>query len=269
MDRRYLIVLVVGLVAIGIGVVAFTSLSSPQATPLGSDQRYPAGAGPDHINFSALDTDDHNVSHTPRKSWDSYAIIYTGPPERRLVEGSYYINSSTGEIIGQRWHNATVYINGSTYAFVQPANSIPEHQRDQFKLDPQFVYETTTDAYYRYDPHYGQVAPTNIGRHPDILNAYTWMAINTTTHHGVPVITYRLSDKRPAATHVPSPITGTLRLGVEDGIVYAFDIRLDADERIYQYRYSVRPAPFPDHGWVNTAREVGSANRSSNGSSDN
>jgi len=268
MDRRHVVGLVVVLVAIGIGVFAFMTFSSPQATPLGSDQPYPPGAGPDHINFTTLNANNNTVSHTPRNYWDSYAIVHTEPPERQLVEGDYYINSSTGEIIGQRWHNGTVYINGSTYAFVQPADSIPEHQREEFESDPEFVYDNTIDAYYRYDPQYGQLAPTNIGRHPDILGAYTWTATNTTTHHSVPVITYRVSGERATAADVPPAINGTLRLGVEDGIVYAFDITLDGDERNYRYTYDVRPAPFPDHEWVGTAREVVSANESSNGSSD-
>jgi hypothetical protein len=268
MDRRYSIGLVVALVAIGLGSFAFVAFSSPQPTAPGSEQTYPPGAGPDHINFTALDADDSNVSHGPRQYWDSHAIVYTAPPERRLVEGNYYINASTGEIIGQRWHNGTVYINGSTYAFVQPADSIPEHQREQFSSDPQFVYDTTTDAYYRYDPRYGQIAPTNIGRHPDILDAYTWTAIDTTTHHGVPIVTYRVSGERETAADVPPPINGTLRLGVENGIVYAFDITLDADERAYRYTYDVHPAPFPNHDWVDTAREVASANESATASSD-
>ncbi|WP_251328280.1 hypothetical protein [Haloplanus pelagicus] len=255
MDRRYVVGLAVALVATGIGALAFTAVWSPHATVPDSDRPYPAGAGPHHINFSALGTDDTNVSHTPREYWDSYAIVYTAPPERRLVEGDYYIDSATGAIIAQRWQNATVYINGTTYAFVQPADSIPEHQREQFASDPQFVYDDTTDAYYRYDPHYGQIAPTNIGRHTMILEAYAWEATDTTTHHGVPVITYRATGTRPDS-QVPPTIDGTLRLGVEDGVVYAFDLTLDAGEETYHYTYDVAPAPFPEHEWVDTARNL-------------
>jgi len=262
MDRRYVIGLVV-LVAAGIGLVAFTAIWSPQTTSPGSDQTYPAGAGPDHINFSALEEDDMNVSHTPRAHWDSYAIVYTAPPERRLVEGDYYINSVTGEILAKRWHNASVYRNGTTYAFVQPVDGLSsEHQREQLESDDAYVYDNATDAYYRYDPHYGQIAPTNIGRHPDILGGYTWTAANRTTRHGVPVITYRVSDVRATAADIPPPLSGTLQLGAEDGIVYAFDITLDGDERDYRYTYDVRPAPFPDHSWVDTAREVAHENAS-------
>jgi len=268
MDRRYLIGLAVALIAVGIASFAFTTFWSSQATSPGSDQTYPAGAGPDHINFSVLEADDTNVSHTPRMHWDSYAIVYTAPPDRRLVEGDYYINSETGEILAKRWHNASVYRNGTTYAFVQPADSISERQREELKSDDAYVYDNTSDAYYRYDPNYGQLAPTNIGRHPAILDAYTWTATNTTTHHGVPVITYRVSGERATAADVPPPINGTLRLGVEDGIVYAFDITLDADERDYRYTYDVRPAPFPDHSWVDTARGLTAANKSANGESD-
>lgn len=260
MDRRFVIGLV-AFVAIGLGMVAFTTVWAPQTTSPSPDQTYPAGAGPNQINFSTLNADNANVSYTPREYWDSYAIIYTAPPERRLVEGNYYINSTTGEIIGQRWHNATVYINGSTYAFVQPADSIPEHRRGQIESDPLFVYDNTTDAYYRYDPRYGQIAPTNIGRHPNVIpDAYAWTAVNTTTHHGVPVITYRVEDERTPAADIPPAINGTLRLGVEDGIVYAFDITVAGDERDLRYTYDVRPTPFPDHSWVDTARELASAN---------
>ncbi|MFB6293615.1 MAG: hypothetical protein ABEH60_05080 [Halonotius sp.] len=255
MNRRFLAVVLVGVVAVVAASVALATYWPAQSEPLDSDQTYPTGAGPDHINVSALDANDANVSHTPREYWDSYAIIYTAPPERRLVEGDYYINSSTGEIIGQRWHNATVYINGSIYAFVQPADSILEHQREEFESDPQFVYDNATNAYYRYDPHYGQVAPTNIGRHTIILDAYTWEAINTTTHHGVPVITYRVTGTR-TDSDIPPAISGTLQLGLEEGLIYTYDITLDADEGTYHYTYDVRPAPFPEHEWVDTARDL-------------
>jgi len=264
MDRRYVAIGLLALVAIVAASFALATSWATPSGPLGSDQPYPDAAGPDHINFSSLDTDNATVSHIPRKYWDSYAILYTAPSERRLVEGDYYINSTTGEIIGQRWHNATVYIDGSRYAFVQPADSISERQREQFESDPAFVYHNTTDAYYRYDPHYGQTAPTNIGRHTMIVNPYTWEATNTTTHHGVPVITYRVTG-RQADAQVPPPISGTLQLGSKDGIIYAYDITLDADEQTYHYTYDVRPAPFPNHEWVDTARAI-ATNTTKNGS---
>lgn len=264
MDRR-VIWLIGGLVLIGFGVGAFTTVWSPQTTTLDSDQSYPHGAGPEGINFSALDTADTNISHTPRTYWNSYAIVYTAPPDRRLVEGNYYINSTTGEVLANRWHNATVYRDGTTYAVVQPATSIPnDHEREELESDDAYVYDNTTDAYYRYDLHYGQLAPTNIGRHPDILSAYTWTATNTTTHHGVPVITYRVSGTRATATAVPPALNGTFRLGKEDGLIYAFNLTLDGEEGTYRYTYTVSPEPFPDHSWVDTAREVTSANGSAN-----
>ncbi|AAV44773.1 unknown (plasmid) [Haloarcula marismortui ATCC 43049] len=262
MDRRYVIGLAVALVAIGIGLAAFTAPWSPQTTSPGLDETYPAGAGPDHINFSALEEDDMNVSHTPREYWDSYAIIYTAPPDRPLIEGDYYINSNTGEILADRWHNATVYRNGTTYAAVQLVDDIPnERQREELESDDSYVYHDATDAYYRYDPRYGQIAPTNIGRHPDLLDGYTWTATNRTTHHGVSVITYRVTGKRATAADDAPPLrNGTLSLGVEDGIVYAFDITFGRDGRTGRYTYDVRPASFPDHSWVDTARAVASEN---------
>lgn len=45
-----------------------------------------------------------------------------------------------------------------------------------------------------------------------------------------------------------------------NGIIYAFDITLDDDEGEARYTYSVRPAPFPDHSWVETARTVAATN---------
>ena len=261
MNQRYVSGLAVVLIVVSIAVFAFTSLWPPETLSPDSDQAYPTGAGPDHINFSALEANGMNVSHTPRTHWDSYAIVHTEPPDRRLVEGDYYINSTTGEVLADRWHNATVYRNGTTYAVIQRADGIPnEHQREQLESDSAYVYDNTTDAYYRYDPRYGQIAPTNIGRHPDMLKAYTWTAINRTTHHSVPVITYRLSGERNTATTPPPPLNGTLKLGVEDGIIYAFDITLDGDGREYRYTYDVRPEPFPDHRWVDTAREVARPN---------
>ena len=255
MDRRYL---VAGLLAFAVLIVSsvafFTVVSAPQG-PLGSDGSYPSGAASDHIDFSALGASDANLSHTPREHWDSYAILYTAPSERRLVEGDYYVNASTGEIIADRWNGASVYRNGTTYAFFQPAERLPERQREQFASDPQFVYDNATGAYYRYDPHYGEIAPTNIGRHTMLLDSYTWKASNTTTHHGVPVITYQVTGTRPDS-RAPPPVDGTLRIGVEHGLIYAYDLTQDADERPYHYTYSVRPAPFPEHEWVDTARDI-------------
>lgn len=229
-------------------------------------QQYPSGAGPDSIDFSTLRSGDTTVLHTPRDRWDSYAIIYSEPPERRRVEGSYYINSSTGEVISDLWYGAKDYRNGDTYAYVQPAAQIQNQQaREELEADPSFVYDNATDAYYRYDRHYGQIAPTNIGRHTGILTAYGWEATNTTTHHGVPVITYQLSDTEPDDSRAPPAVTGTLSLGVEDGIIYAFDITVDADGEA-RYTYTVRPASFPDHSWVETARTVAAARNSGNSS---
>ncbi|WP_318568260.1 hypothetical protein [Salinigranum marinum] len=232
-----------------------------------SDREYPEGTGPDHVNFSALNADDRNVSHSPREHWASYAVVYTAPSERPLVEGNYYINSSTGEIVGERWNDARVYLNGSTYAFVQPADGVSAREREQLESDGTFVYHEATDAYYRYDRHYGSVAPTNLGRHPTVLHAYTWEATDTTTHHGVRVVTYRATGSR-TDTRAPPVVNGTLRLGVEAGVVYAFDVTLDAGERNYRYTYDVKPAPFPDHEWVDRAQEVTAENTSSAGSSE-
>ncbi|WP_324761110.1 hypothetical protein [Haloarcula montana] len=230
-------------------------------------QQYPDGAGPDHINFSTLDSDENTVLHAPRNHWDSYAIIYSEPPGRRRVEGDYYINSSTGEVISELWYGAKDYRNGDTYAYVQPAEQIPDHQpREEWDSDPQFTYHNATDAYYRYDPHYGQIAPTNIGRHTDILDSYHWEAVDTTTHHGVPVITYQLSETEPDNSPAAPAVRGSLKLGLEDGIIYAFDITLDAEGES-RYTYTIRPAAFPNHDWVKTARMVATRNSSGNSSS--
>lgn len=243
--------------AIGALAVILVYSGPLAADPPGADRQYPPGAGPDHIDFSALNADDENVSQTPREYWDSYAIISTEPPNRSRVEGDYYINATTGEVISDLWDGAMDYRNGTTYAYVQPADRIPnEHQREQFEADPSFVYDNATDAYYRYDPHYGQIAPTNIGRHTDLLEFYTWEAVNTTTHHGVPVLTYRVTGKRSTNSGVPPALRGTLELGVEDGIVYAYDITVADDGEPDRYTYEVRPAAFPDHDWVDRARRL-------------
>jgi hypothetical protein len=263
MDRRHLVAGLLTVVVVVVASVAFISVWSVPSGPLDADQAYPPGAGPDQINFSDLDAGDANLTHTPRTHWESYAIRYSAPPERRLVEGEYYINSPTGEILADRWHDAEVYRNGTEYAFFQPAESLPEHQREQFASDPQFAYDDATDAYYRYDPHYGQIAPTNIGRHTMLLDSYHWEAVNRTTHHGVPIITYRATGTR-SDSGAPPLINGTLRLGVEDGLLYGYDITRDADERPYRYTYSVEPAPFPEHEWVDTARDLAANATNSN-----
>lgn len=267
MDRRAL------LSALGVGVASLAGctdgipgVDAPTSDRSDLPQRYPDGAGPDAIDRSTLESDDTTVLHAPRDHWDSYAIVYTEPSDRRRVEGDYYINASTGEVISDLWYGAKDYRNGDTYAYVQPAERIPPHQsRDEWDADPQFTYDSVTDAYYRYDRHYGRIAPTNIGRHTDILAAYDWEAVDTTTHHGVPVITYRLSETEPDDSRVAPAVTGSLMLGSEDGVVYAFDITLDAEGEP-RYTYTVRPAAFPDHGWVETARRVSAANGSVNDS---
>lgn len=255
MDRRNLVVGLLVVAAVGVASLAVATAWSAPSGPLAADQTYPPGAGADHINFSALGAGDANLTHTPREHWDSYAIRYTAPPERRLVEGEYYINSSTGEIIADRWHDAKVYRNGAEYAFLQPAEGLAEHRREQFDSDSEYVYDDATDAYYRYDPRYGRIAPTNIGRHPMLLDAYTWEATGTTTHHGVPVITYRATGTRPDS-QAPPAVNGTLRLGVDDGLVYGYEVTQDAEGGRYRYAYSVEPAPFPEHEWVDTARDL-------------
>ncbi|WP_265110914.1 hypothetical protein [Halosolutus halophilus] len=233
------------------------------------DHQYPDGAGPNHVDFSTLKSDNNTVLHTPRTHWNSYAILYTEPPEHRRVEGEYYINSSTGEVISDLWDGAKDYRNGDTYAYVQPAAQIPhEHQREELERDDEFVYDNTTNAYYRYDRLYGQFAPTNIGRHTEILGYYRWKATDRTTHHGVTAITYQLADLESKDSRVPRAITGTLQLGVEDGIIYAFDITLDDAEDELRYTYSVRPVAFPDHDWVETARTVVAANNTDDESTD-
>ncbi|WP_458208096.1 hypothetical protein [Haladaptatus sp. NG-SE-30] len=234
-----------------------------------SDQQYPNGTGPNHIDFSTLNSDNNTALDIPQIHWNSYAIVYTEPPDHRRVEGEYYINASTGEVISDLWYGAEDYRDGDTYAYVQSAEQIPdEYQREQFKSDPSFVYDNTTNAYYRYDRHYGQVAPTNIGQHTDILEYYRWKATDRTTHHGVSVITYQLADPEPNKSRGTRAITGTLQVGVEDGIIYAFDITLDDDEGELRYTYSVRPAAFPDHDWVETARTVVTTNSTSDESTD-
>jgi hypothetical protein len=260
MDRRQTLALLLVVGIISTGVIILSIVGAPGSDGLDADQQYPDGAGPNHIDFATLDADEQNVSHAPRVHWDSYTINYTAPPDRPVVEGEYFINSRTGELISDLWDGAQDYRNGTTYAYVQPADEIPdEHQREQFESDDAYVYDNTTDAYYRYDQQYGQIAPTNIGRHTDILEVYSWEATNTTAHHGVPVITYRLTGRDTNNSQV-SPASGTLKLGAEDRIIYAYDITLETDEGPARYTYEVRPAQFPDHEWVETARDVSGAN---------
>lgn len=261
MDRHYLVTLLFGLVAI-VGLLAFLTLSGPPTSDaLGPDQQYPEGAGPEQINFSMLDSDEQNVSHTPREYWDSFAIIYTAPPGERRVEGDYFINSSSGEIISVLWDNAKDYRNDDIYAYVQPTDGISrDHEREELEADGSFVYDNATDAFYRYDTQYGRLAPTNIGRHTNMLTAYSWEAVDTTTHHGIPVIEYRATGKRNDSTRASPVINGTLHLGVDDGIIYTYDVTVKDGKQAHQFTYEVRPAPFPDHDWVTTAKELAARN---------
>ena len=261
MERRSLAGLVVALVAIGAVAVVVSPHGPSVSGPAATADEYPAGAGPEHINFTALEVDGANVSHTPREYWDSYAILYTEPTDRRRIEGDYYINAPTGEVLGDRWRDARVYRNGSTYAFVQTADAIQDHRREEYENDPEFVYHDPTDAYYTYDSEYlSGLETTNIGTHTTVAESYTWTAIDRTTHHGVPVITYQVTGTRNEDSRAPSPKNGTLQLGAEDGIVYAYDLSLTDDGETFRRTYEVRPAPFPDHKWLETARAVAGEN---------
>jgi len=264
MNRRWLFVLVF-VVVVGVGVlVAVGPAPTGDNTALPADQAYPPGAGPTGINFTALDVAETNLTHTPRAHWESYVLGFTETPDTPPVEGTYYINATTGEIITDRFHNATAYRNGSIYAFRQPAAELPtDRGREELAADEAYTYDNATDTYYRYDPRYGQLAPTTIGRHTDIVDAYSWEAVNTTTHHGVPVISYQLTGRQPDADRAQPAEVGTLQLGVDDGLIYAYDLTLDATDATANYSYQVRPAPFPDHEWVSTAKRLQSSNTSS------
>lgn len=58
-------------------------------------------------------------------------------------------------------------------------------------------------------------------------------------------------------------LDGTLQLGVEDGILYIYDITLEGDGTDDRYTYDVKPAPFPDHDWVDRVRDVAATDGSS------
>ena len=64
----------------------------------------------------------------------------------------------------------------------------------------------------------------------------------------------------------PSASEGSLSLGAEDGIVYAFDLTLDVDDGA-RYTYSIEPTAFPDHEWVETAKRVAGSDGESTESS--
>ena len=264
MQRRLGLALAV-IVVFGVGVlITVGPAPTNDSGALSADQAYPPGAGANGINFTTLSEPETNLTHTPRAHWDSYVLGFTETPDRPPVEGTYYINASTGEMITDRFHSATAYRNGSIYAFVHPAEGLTsEHQREQFADDDAYVYDNATDAYYRYDPQYGQLAPTTIGRHADIVESYTWQAVNTTTHHGVPVLTYRLTGRQPDAERAQPAQAGTLQLGVDDGLVYAYDLTLETGANTSRYSYEVRPAPFPAHEWVPTAQQLQEATNSS------
>lgn len=263
MQRRWRLALV-GLAFVVAVLVAVGPVPTAETDGLSTDQQYPPGAGPNEINFTALDATETNLTHTPRAYWDAYVLGFTATPDSPPVEGTYYINATTGEMITDRFHGATAYRNGSIYAFRQPAAELQtDYRREELAADEAYVYDNATETYYRYDPRYGQLAPTTIGRHTDIVEAYTWEAINTTTHHEVPVITYRLTGQGPDTDRAQPAESGTLRLGVDDGLIYAYDITLTTDGSIATYRYQVRPAPFPAHEWVTTAKELQSATPSS------
>jgi hypothetical protein len=218
-------------------------------------EAYPAGAGPDSIDFSVVGGDEATLLSLSHDGWESYAFRYDEPADRPRVEGEYYVDTTTGEIVSDLSDDARDYRDGEEYASVQPAGPLSDREREQLEDDPAHVYDADTDAYYRYDPQYGEVAPTNVGRHATILESYEWTATGETTHHGVAVVTYELASEEASNSNAPAASAGSLSLGVDDGIVYAFDLTLDVDDKA-RYTYSVEPAAFPDHEWVETAKRV-------------
>ena len=77
------------------------------------------------------------------------------------------------------------------------------------------------------------------------------------------VITYRLTGRQPTADRAQPAKSGTLQLGVDDGLIYAYDITLETNDATSHYSYQVRPAPFPDHEWVRTAQRLSTTTNSS------
>jgi hypothetical protein len=218
-------------------------------------ETYPPGAGQNSIDFSVVGADEATLLSLSHDGWESYAFIYDEPADRPRVEGEYYVDTTTGEVVSKLSDDARDYRDGEEYAAIQPAGPLSDRQREQLDDDLAYVYDADTDAYYRYDPQYGEIAPTNVGRHPTILESYEWTATGETTHHGVAVITYELASEESRDSNAPAAREGSLSLGAEDGIVYAFDLTLDVDDGA-RYTYSVEPAEFPDHEWVETAQRV-------------
>lgn len=218
-------------------------------------ETYPAGAGPDGIDFSVVGGDEATLLDLSHDGWESYGFVSDEPADRPRVEGDYYVDTTTGEVVSQLYNDAQDYRDGEEYAYVQPAGPLSDRQRERLDEDPEYVYDADTDAYYRYDPRYGEAAPTNVGRHPTILESYRWTATGETTHHGVEVVTYELASEESRESSAPAATEGSLSLGADDGIVYAFDLTLDVDAGA-RYTYDLRPVAFPDHEWVETARRV-------------
>jgi hypothetical protein len=218
-------------------------------------ETYPPGAGPDSIDFSVVGADEATLLSLSHDGWESYAFMYDEPADRPRVEGEYYVDTTTGEVVSDRSDDARDYRDGEEYAAIQPAGPLSDRQRVQLDADPAYVYDADTDAYYRYDPQYGEIAPTTVGRHPTILESYEWTATGETTHHGVAVLTYELASEESRDSNAPAASAGSLSLGADDGIVYAFDLTLDVDDGA-RYMYSIEPAAFPDHEWVETAKRV-------------
>jgi hypothetical protein len=232
------------------------SRSDSQTSAQQSDiEVYPAGAGPESIDFSVVGADEATLLSLSHDGWESYAFRYDEPADRPRVEGEYYVDTTTGEIVSALSDDARDYRDGEEYASIRPAGPLSDQERERLEDDPKYVYDADTDAYYRYDPQYGEVAPTNVGRHPTILESYEWTATGEATHHGVAVVTYELASEESRDSNAPAASAGSLSLGADDGIVYAFDLTLDVADGA-RYTYSVEPAAFPARGWVETAKRV-------------
>lgn len=268
-SRRQVTAVVV-LVALGTAL-ALVNPGPVSTNPLLYAQSYPDGAGPNHVDVAALiGGDDTPSAHTPGDAWETYVVRTSiSHADAYTLHTTHYIDSLTGERLTHTesaavGYAAMEYANATTYAFVYPNASDINDSDTRENLEETATYDPETDAYYIYDENpdrYAADAPTAhitavVGGNDRLLEQYTWKAVGTTTQHGVAVITYRLTGRHPAYHESAEPAEGTLLIGVEHGVIYAYDIRVDSTMGQTHYQYRAMPADFPGHDWVSTAAAV-------------
>lgn len=245
---------------------------------------YPHGATPNGIEFEALNADDARskkaqLLDTPGIYWSSYEFTQTRTYEDENTPR--YTSGHTGivavsslethvEVWNERVANhSSPYMHRYTSAddrvvrYPQYSAFVAENRVSN---DPNYYNETTDTAYWHMSDGYdGTVIWANLyaGDAQNRVDDASWKAVGTTTHHGVPAITYRATGVNPDNDRLTlrdtATVEGTLTIDAEHGTILAYSVTYTDEERraIEHFSYTVAPTDADARpAWVDTIAET-------------